>query len=109
MCSRLSPPSVPATRGLDSARFCRLERLFRLRLSALWQSAAPFAVAPTSRLDLWWFGGGGGGGGWLKSGGGDRNVSVEIESGSGGNMGASEKRKAGSGIRHAFDKVCFEY
>ncbi|KAJ0624566.1 hypothetical protein HanIR_Chr01g0044461 [Helianthus annuus] len=54
-------------------------------------------------------GGGGGGGGWVKSGGGDRNVSVEIESGSGGNMGEFEKRKAGSGIRHAFDKVCFEY
>ncbi|KAJ0703944.1 putative sodium/calcium exchanger membrane region [Helianthus annuus] len=46
----------------------------------------------------------GGGGGRVKSGGGDRNVSVEIESGSGGNM-EFEKRKAGSGIRHAFDKI----
>ncbi|KAJ0725047.1 hypothetical protein HanPI659440_Chr12g0454481 [Helianthus annuus] len=94
MCSHLSPTSVPATHGLDSARFFRLERLFRLWLSALWRS--------TSRRSRWHqrrFGGGGG----------DRNVSVEIESGSGGNMGEFEKRKAASRIQHAFDKVCFEY
>ncbi|KAM0063960.1 putative sodium/calcium exchanger membrane region [Helianthus debilis subsp. tardiflorus] len=95
--------------------------------------AAPFAVAPTPfvrdvlfylttalflfyvylsvrylccrRLDLWWIGGGGGG--RVKSGVGDRNVSVETESGNEGNMGEFEKRKAWSRIRHAFDKAFF--
>ncbi|MFS8009384.1 putative sodium/calcium exchanger membrane region [Helianthus anomalus] len=54
---------------------------------------------------VFWMDLGFGGGGRVKSGGGDRNVSVEIESGSGGKMGEFEKRKAGSGIRHAFDKI----
>ncbi|MFS7927516.1 putative sodium/calcium exchanger membrane region [Helianthus anomalus] len=87
--------------------------------------AAPFAVAPmpfvrdvlfylTAALFLFYvylsgFGGGGGGGGRVKSGVGDQNVSVEIESRNEGNMGEFEKRKAWSRIRHAFDKVCFEY
>ncbi|MFS8002407.1 putative sodium/calcium exchanger membrane region [Helianthus anomalus] len=87
--------------------------------------AAPFAVGPTPFVRdavgfvafylffvvVFWMnlGFGGGGGGRVKSGVGDRNVSVETESGNEGNMGEFEKRKAWYRIRHAFDKVCFEY
>ncbi|KAF5823597.1 putative sodium/calcium exchanger membrane region [Helianthus annuus] len=58
-------------------------------VSALVVGFVAICRAVRGGTDAVWFGGGGGG--RVKSGGGDRNVSVEIEFGSGGNMGEFEK------------------
>ncbi|KAJ0677816.1 hypothetical protein HanRHA438_Chr12g0545461 [Helianthus annuus] len=90
MCSRLSPTSVPAMHDWIRRDFFGWSVCF----GSGCRICGDLRRAVRGGTNVVWFAGGGG----------DRNVSVEIESGSGGNMGEFEKRKAASRIRHAFDK-----